>query len=93
MSDWKDTTSYQRGERGAIEPDEWTLRGRAVSICVHRHIRYPPSVWLAECRNLGIERHELLATNIDVAKEEALILVSERVDEIAADLRRLRGEP
>lgn len=62
MSEWEDTTSYSRDERGKIEPRCWELSMTGLCICVHRHIGFPGE-WLLSCRELDIYRCDWRSTS------------------------------
>ena len=69
MIDWKDVTSYSRGEKH--DPSVFETRLGRFRLVVHRHIHYPDNVWLASCDGV-LNKCELVARDIEVAKVEAV---------------------
>lgn len=92
MSRWKDITSYSQSQLAAVrydrlklESDSWELRSRRMRVVVHQHVHYKPGQWLLSVNGtLIVDKRELLATDADAAKEEALGYLRELV----ADLQR-----
>ena len=89
---WDDTTSYSRRDPMPRVPREWTWKSAAITIDVHRHIHYPETVWLVSCNALAMAPRPLKATDADDAKHEALAMVLEKLDRMAADVRKAMGE-
>lgn len=83
--EWKDETSYSRGELGKVEPDTWVLHLPTTRIAVHRHINHPGK-WVLTCRRLGIELRELDADDVETAKRVALQLLELAVLMVKKDL-------
>lgn len=53
MAEWKDTTSYSRGQERI--PTSWTLkRGNVAVVVVQRH-RMNPGFWTMHCSALGMD--------------------------------------
>lgn len=67
---WKDTSSYSRGEHGVAEPSVWTAEGLPVRIVVHRFVGHEG--WFFSVREMMIEKRQLATTDIENAKAEAL---------------------
>lgn len=68
MYQWKDESSYSRGERGTREPTVWRMSDLRLS--VHRYLNLPG--WYMSAHDDGIDKHELKATDAEDAKREAL---------------------
>ncbi len=83
---WKDESSYSRGERGRVEPSVWVLSLPTTRISVHRHI-HRPGKWLLTCRRLGIEMKELKASAIEEAVSEALLLLNLSAIMVSEDIK------
>jgi hypothetical protein len=82
--EWKDVTSYQRNERGKVEPKAWEALFRAgIRVLVHRYVGYGEDVWLCTCSAVNIQVMQLDSTKIEEAKVEALVAVEKQ----AAGLR------
>lgn len=45
MSEWKDASSYSRGQRGTIEPTAWQLEVGYLRIVLHRKHGLDPTQW------------------------------------------------
>lgn len=45
MSEWKDVSSYSRGQRGTIEPAAWELEVGNLRIVLHRKHGSDPTQW------------------------------------------------
>jgi hypothetical protein len=75
---WKNTSSFSQNEKDRT-PNEWTLKipAAGLSICVHRHIHYPPDQWMFSCNRLDISCKLLASKSIDDAKAEAVEIVEE----------------
>ena len=48
---WRDITSYSQGQEDRV-PEVLELKVGKFFLRVHRHIHYPPTVWLASCDGL-----------------------------------------
>lgn len=77
-NDWKDSTSYARGERGQAVPREWTLDLGGLRVIVHHIHGLSDETWFVSCHAMGIERHELNNANAALACTEALGYCFER---------------
>lgn len=75
---WIDSTSYSRGERGTVEPRAWQLEGCKFRVQIHGHINYP-GVWFVSAEDLRIERAQLLAEDVEVAKVAAVAYIRARL--------------
>lgn len=71
---WKDVTSFSQGDTDRT-PRSWTANAGRIRIDVHRHIHYPPDVWLLSCDALRIDNNELPSRDIEDAKCEAVAVV------------------
>lgn len=58
MKQWKDTTSYPRGERGSVEPRILDLDLDGLRVTVHR-IHGIDDQWFGTCRAMGVKDREL----------------------------------
>ena len=83
---WEDTTSYSRG--GDREPRVWSLKCGKLSISVHRHIHYDKDVWLLSCDPFYHLR-QLITKDIEVAKTQAVELVSKCLKESLESLEKI----
>lgn len=84
--DWEDTTTYSRSDKHRT-PSIWTARAGRICIIVHRHIHYPDTQWLLSCTPF-FDKHEMDSENVDICKEDALRLVSEKMHEAIEGLSR-----
>ena len=58
MIEWKDITSYSRGDKKQ-EPTTWEIRHGKLSICVVRGHRQSATEWCFHCPALGFDTHPL----------------------------------
>ena len=70
IPEWRDTTSYQRGERGKTDPREWCISFADLTIFVHRLVHRDG--WFLRCVSLNIRSYPLGVSTADWAKERAL---------------------
>jgi len=83
---WEDDTSYSRSETNRV-PAVWGLKTKTMRISVHRHIHYPPDMWLCSC---GLfDKLALESKDIDAAKAEALRKVHEVLTEMLKDITKV----
>ena len=82
---WKDTTSYSREDKERI-PVIWLCSAGDISVCVHRHIYYPPDQWLLTCRPF-FDKYELPDKNIDDVKKTALGMVAVKLRRAALKIK------
>jgi len=68
--EWKNVTSYSRGEKDRT-PRVWDARIGQFRLSVHRHIYFKPDVWLCSCHGI-CDCQPLESKDIDQAKVEAL---------------------
>lgn len=79
---WVDKTSYAQGTRKKAEPRIWEIEvNDGLKITVHRHIHYGDA-WLLTCRRIGLEHERLESLDVDEAKREALVITSNKLEEI-----------
>lgn len=84
--EWKDETSYARGERGEVEPRTWGIvREDLGRITVHRHRDYP-GAWMLAVYRIGIERLVLKSKTAEEAQSEALKMISDYLRRMADDV-------
>jgi hypothetical protein len=67
--DWKDTSDRQRGTI-------WDLQLPHIRVTVHRFYGMPPELWFLSCHNIGIEKKQLEAQQLEEAKTEAIAYVT-----------------
>jgi hypothetical protein len=89
MSEWKDATSYQRGDRERKPTTFEICDGPLRLVVLSGHIHYPGK-WVFHCFDLGFDTHLLAeAKTVDEAKRLAIHLVSERLQDMIAALTRI----
>lgn len=86
MSEWKDSTSYSRGERGSTEPRAWDLDLDGLRVTVHR-IHRIDGLWFGTCYAMGITDKQLGRPDIESARHEFLMLCVGRANRWAEKLR------
>lgn len=82
---WKDSTSYQRGERGKIDPQSWTLKHPSVEVTIHKYIGCGET-WHVSCHALNVHRHSLGTTDKALAAARALEFLRHRAQAIYRNL-------
>lgn len=82
---WKDTTSYARGDKR--EPRTWRALAGPIAIVVTRHINYSPDQWLVSCDLLAPFPVALESRDLEDAKSEAIGLVRGKALEIVQALQ------
>jgi hypothetical protein len=87
MSIWKDTTSYQRRERGVIEPNTWSIE--SIGLIVHRYLGLPG--WYMTARQDDNECRELESEKLEDAQKEALRLLHEMRKERLREIEQIVG--
>lgn len=75
MIKWNDTSSWSKNATERSQPKEWTALVGIFRLVVHRHIHYPPDVWLASCHPKVFTRRELASQDVDEAKNQALAIL------------------
>ena len=68
---WRDASSWYRGEDRS-EPKLWEAKIGMFTLRVHRHIHYPPDMWLASCHPDLFSQLELASKDAELAKREAV---------------------
>lgn len=63
------------------------LRGETFSVLVHRHSR-KPGFWFVSSHCVGIKDIPLKNTDLQTAKEEALVLISHRLSSLAEEVEQ-----
>jgi hypothetical protein len=77
-AEWRDESSYGRGERGT-DPRVWELRpANGLRIVVHRYTGCD-YLWFVSCVAARLDTRQLRATDIAEAKAEALSLVRSQI--------------
>lgn len=99
MIEWKDATSYSRGERGSKPPTAWeaTIEGARIFVMCG-HISHKGE-WVVRCDMLGIDLEHLGAVDemtAEGAREDAVKFVvraaERRLDHLKRLVDRLRFE-
>ena len=81
--EWKDTTSYQRDERGRSEPRTVELVTSGLRVIVTRHINAPDR-WHVVCHDLNMSTPRILgAAGLEEAKTEALCVIGDRLEALS----------
>lgn len=86
MYEWKDTSSHSRLDKERV-PTEYTLKGKFLTVCIHRHIHYPEKMWLLSCHEVGISRMPLGEIESGEAMTKAVDNVERKIKAMLADLR------
>jgi len=72
MIQWKDASSWSRGEEDRSQPKTWQATIGIFRVLVHRHIHYPANDWLASYEPRVLPMTPLSSRGIDEAKREAV---------------------
>ena len=84
--EWKDTTSYSKGDKDRI-PSSWSANiGKLRIVVVSNHIHYPGR-WVLHCSPF-FNTHELKVDTKEQAQAEAARLVKIEIAAIIADLEK-----
>lgn len=67
--EWKDATSYSRGQRGCIPPNSWECHIGTVRVWLSCGHHYYPETWVVSCHSLGIETKELGTSSLIEAEQ------------------------
>lgn len=86
MSEWKDKSSYSRGERAATVPSIWELDLDGLRVSVHRLHGCGDDLWFGSCYTMGVERKQLDAADIDLAQREFVAYLRDRAKRWAEKL-------
>lgn len=65
------------------------LRSGDVDIVVHRHIDYEAKTWLLSCYGVRIDKVRLKNTDLEKAKEEAVLLVGAYLRKLTRDWQKV----
>lgn len=85
MTEWKDISSFSRGETDRT-PTVWELRPTpSVRLTVHRHISNP-GAWHLSCEP-WYSTFKISAQGADEAKQQAIAMIRSRARELLAELR------
>ncbi len=91
---WKDTTSYSRGQVNII-PSCWTLKTQHVTIDVlNGHIHFPGE-WVMHCHSIGINKKRIGIVGQmteEQAKETAIQIVKHVLNMMLTELNELNPE-
>ena len=74
MVEWKDTSSWSQKDTAEDPetPKAWTAKIGNFTLKIHRHIHYPPDVWLVSCQPGVMSQVELASKDADEAKCQAV---------------------
>ena len=76
--EWKDITTYSRGEQGKTDPRIWEIRTEdGLAVRVHRILG--ADGWFVSCSALDTLQIQLKSTTSELAKKEGLQLLYGRV--------------
>lgn len=92
-NEWKDTTSYSRGERGTVEPRAWEIDLDGLRVTVHRY--FDLEGWFGTCHAMGVDRQQLTCERIADAQAQFIDYLIRRSQRWTEKLQRaaaLRGE-
>ena len=90
MIDWKDITSYSKGQRGKVEPSVLEAEIEDVAIRIHRHIHYPET-WLLTCYDMNIEKEILYTNDFEKAERKAMKIIFNRLERYKKLSNKLLG--
>lgn len=83
MSNWKDVSSYGKGEDQT--PKSWECRAGAFKMCVSRYVRGEPDRWYLSCLP-WFDFRELKSTDTEEAKCQAKNLVQAELEKAISEL-------
>ena len=74
MVEWKDTSSWSQSDtkEDRKTAKAWTAKIGTFTLKVHRHVYFPPDVWLVSCQPGVLSQVELESKDIDEAKCQAV---------------------
>lgn len=90
---WKDTTSYQQGDKQRI-PKVLEVEVEGFRIIIHRHKDYS-NTWLLSCHELNIEKKDLDTDNFDIAEIQMLFYLYAHLDKytkLRQEILNLQGK-
>ena len=79
--EYKDETSYSRGERGNVPPRILATTINGIRIVIHRHRDYPDT-WLLSSGRLNIDNKNLNTNDFEKAEEKAKEVILNTIYEI-----------
>jgi hypothetical protein len=79
--EWKDTTSYRRGE--TIEPNSFTFQTKSLRVIVHK---YQSDAWVLSCYDLKIECRTLNTASLQEAKDAALKIIQDKLETLLKEI-------
>lgn len=78
---WKDDSSYSQNDKKRI-PSCWRMDVKDfISIQVHRHIYYE-NTWLLSCKELNLDKFDLMTNDVEQAKSQALTIIIKRCNDL-----------
>ncbi len=72
--EWKDATSYSRGERGKVTPRSWQTLISGKRILIMSEHLYHPEMWVMNCEVVGIKEHRLCMSREPVERAQSLAI-------------------
>ncbi len=91
MSNWKDTTSYGLGQRGA-GATSWSATSGPIKISVVKNHINNPDYWVMHCHELGMDTVNTKLPSTEpakVAQTMAINLVRNKLKELSAAVAKL----
>lgn len=91
--EWKDATTYSKGQRGTKEPTAWEVGSGHINVWVSKGHIHHPGEWVVTCHVLGMEA---VSTGLDsevdkdTAQHCALNMADAEVRNIAREISALR---
>lgn len=74
MAEWKDATSYSRGQRGSIEPTAWETTIGKCRIWISKGHRYYPGEWVMNAWGVHVEEKRLGDDTLDLETVKGMAL-------------------
>lgn len=89
---WKDVSSYSQGDKERV-PKSFNIafQDPPLRITVTRYLGYPPDTWVMHCHDLNMSERELVNTDLVRAQDEAIRLVTRRIQALFNHLANAEG--
>ena len=87
--DWKDTTSYSKGDRGHKLPSSFTYDNGLLKITVTKGHIYYPDKWIMHCFKLNLSEIDLHLTSditAKVAQDKAFKMIRNHIKKISESI-------